>query len=137
MSDKSPKGIYVLLIELPKDRAIKVGGLGKIFFPQGFYAYVGSAMNGLNQRISRHLRKDKAIHWHVDYLLKKAQVKDVTVYKTEEQLECALAKLLTLEFNSIPGFGASDCKCESHLFFGSHFEKMKSGVIEAFESIRA
>ena len=46
------KGSYVLLIELPKSVEIQVGHLGKIKFKTSFYAYVGSALGGLEVRIS-------------------------------------------------------------------------------------
>ena len=51
------KGIYVLIIELPKSADIRVGKLGIIKFQKGFYAYAGSALNGLSQRIEMHLKK--------------------------------------------------------------------------------
>jgi sugar fermentation stimulation protein A len=50
-------GVYILLIALPREETIPVGKLGPIRFPEGFYAYVGSAMNGLESRVTRHLRR--------------------------------------------------------------------------------
>jgi len=135
MPDKSVKGVYILLIELTADRTIRAGGLGKILFPRGFYAYVGSAMNGLNQRISRHLRKDKLNHWHIDYLTDKAKIRDVLTLETDKKLECVLARKLARELKSTPGFGASDCKCESHLFFAPEPEELKSKVVKAIQSL--
>jgi len=49
------KGSYTLLIELPEQEVIPVGKLGLIAFSQGFYAYVGSGMGGVEARIGRHL----------------------------------------------------------------------------------
>jgi Uri superfamily endonuclease len=63
------KGSYVLLIELEQDSNIKVGALGKIHFSKGHYVYVGSAMNGIEGRVRRHLRDEKKTRWHVDYFL--------------------------------------------------------------------
>ena len=133
MPNAITKGIYVLIIELKRDSAISVGRLGKVPFQKGFYAYVGSAMGGLTQRISRHLRKEKTIHWHIDYLLEKAKVVGVFVCTTNEKLECLFAGKLAEEFESIQGFGASDCNCLSHLFFADDYA-LKSAVNKAIQA---
>jgi sugar fermentation stimulation protein A len=45
------KGIYQLLIYLPKNASIVVGKKGKFRFPKGYYIYTGSARNGLEKRV--------------------------------------------------------------------------------------
>lgn len=142
------KGSYVLVVELDREKDILIGRLGYIYFPRGFYAYTGSAMNGLEVRLARHLRKEKRLHWHIDYLLNEAEVSQVILCAVEPfaprrsegakrpknpahgrlRAECFLAQTLTKEFPSIPGFGVSDCKCRSHLYFGSRKE-LKAKVI--------
>jgi len=119
------KGTYVLLIELPKSMNIQVGKLGRIKFPAGFYAYVGSALNGLEARIARHLRTEKKPYWHIDYLLAHAMVKKIFYIEGSEKKECDIAKNLAAHFNSIKGFGSSDCDCESHLFYSADKRKLK------------
>ena len=52
------KGCYCLTIHLKNTKKIKVGKLGKINFKNGYYAYVGSAMNSLESRLKRHLSED-------------------------------------------------------------------------------
>jgi len=118
------KGAYVLLIELEEDSPIKVGKLGKIFFKKGFYVYVGSALNGLEQRIERHKRSDKKFHWHIDYLLKYAEIKNVFYKESIKKEECEISKKFE-KFETISGFGCSDCKCNSHLFYGSKRDILK------------
>ena len=113
------KGSYVLLIELKENTNINVGKLGKRFFKKGFYAYVGSALNGLEQRIQRHLRCDKRIFWHIDYLLRYGEVKSVFYKESSEKEECKIADKMKNNLHFIPGFGSSDCNCKSHLFYGS------------------
>ena len=71
-------GIYHLIIYLPSDTSIEVGKLGRYYFQTGYYVYTGSAMRGLDQRIARHLRSEKRLHWHIDYLLQHGQIIDVT-----------------------------------------------------------
>ena len=58
------KGTYSLLICLPEEKEIVVGGR-KASFPAGYYVYVGSAMGGLDQRIRRHLSREKRKRWHI------------------------------------------------------------------------
>ncbi len=60
------KGVYLLVMELPKNTSVMVGKHRLVHFQKGYYVYVGSALNGLEQRIERHLRKQKKIHWHID-----------------------------------------------------------------------
>ena len=117
-------GIYVLLIELADDSEIRIGMLGKIKFKKGFYAYVGSALNGLDKRVERPFRKEKKIYWHIDYLLRYAKI--VNIFYKEDNLkeECTIAKKLEKKLLLIPGFGCSDCRCKSHLFYGSFMEIM-------------
>ncbi|MGC9468299.1 MAG: GIY-YIG nuclease family protein [Anaerolineae bacterium] len=110
---------------------ITVGALGTHFFPAGTYLYVGSAWGpgGLQARISRHLRGSLNAHWHVDYLRKHAQ--PIAVFLAPgTRLECAWARYLTQHRGTqivVPRFGASDCRCETHLFF---LHKISLDVLE-------
>jgi sugar fermentation stimulation protein A len=113
-------GIYHLIIHLSSDTIIEVGKLGRYHFREGYYVYTGSAMRGLDQRIARHKRSDKRLHWHIDYLLKHAQIVDVITHITRERQECQFnRKIMSLPGCQIPinGFGSSDCNCTSHLTF--------------------
>ena len=127
------KGSYVLLIELPEEQTIAIGGLRNVHFPRGCYAYVGSAMGGVKSRVSRHLRRDKKPHWHIDYLLEKASVVDISVCQSEDRVECTIAQALGSQFDSIPGFGSSDCHCRSHLFFAANERRMKEAIMTALK----
>ena len=107
--------------------------MGSLEFPQGFYAYCGSAMGGLAARINRHLRRNKKMQWHVDYLLEKGTVCKVLYAMTNERLECQLAKSLGHTFKLYPGFGASDCHCPSHLFFSKELPALQEKASEVFK----
>ena len=121
------KGSYILLIELPDEQTITIGRQKVIHFLGDYYAYVGSAMGGFKSRLSYHLKGNKEPHWHIDYLLSKASITDIILCEAELRTECIIAEALKSQFDSIPGFGASDCKCSSHLFFAA--EEMKSKVM--------
>ena len=123
------KGSYVLLIKLSEEQTITVGSLKALHFPGGYYAYIGSAMGGLKARISRHLKSNKKRHWHIDYLLEKASITGVILGETPDRTECTIARALSYQLTSIPGFGASDCRCHSHLFYAASQREMKSQVM--------
>ena len=125
------KGTYVLIIKLARTKDIPVGKLGYIHFSKAFYAYVGSAMSGFDARLPHHLRKNKKPHWHIDYLLEVAEIEDIVLCQVYERIECSLAQALANEFLSIPGFGSSDCKCQSHLYFANSKRALKASVVKA------
>jgi Uri superfamily endonuclease len=111
------KGIYLLLLQLDESQQISVGRLRVQYFSKGFYVYVGSAFNGIESRVNRHLSNDKKHFWHIDYLLDKASVFEAVLIPTEEKLECTLAMALREKLLGISRFGSSDCDCPGHLFF--------------------
>ncbi|HEX9908335.1 MAG TPA: GIY-YIG nuclease family protein [Thermoplasmata archaeon] len=113
------KGTYCVLASLSQEEEIVVGSLGRIQFPAGLYAYVGSAQRGIQNRVGRHRSKEKKRRWHVDYFLGKAEVLSVIALPgTSKEAECAAAQsLLECEGARVvrEGFGSSDCSCSSHL----------------------
>ena len=119
------KGAYVLFIRLDKNREIKIGKLGRLCFHRGYYAYVGSALNGIGPRILRHLSKDKKTHWHIDYLLKKGKIIEIHCFSSYKKEECRIAEKFQRRFPSVAGFGCSDCKCSSHLFYSSRLSDLR------------
>jgi Uri superfamily endonuclease len=115
----SMKGIYCLLINCRRSQSIEIGKLGIINFEGGFYLYIGSALNGIGRRVSRHLRNEKKKFWHIDYLLSNRNVNIEQVYciESDKKIECQIAEKVEDAAESIEGFGSSDCRCRSHLFF--------------------
>ena len=127
VSQLSPRGVYTLLLFVPHETILTIGKLGKQKFPRGYYTYTGSALgNGasLKNRISRHLKKEKKMFWHIDYLLadKSVSVRAIVVAETVEKIECKVNRCLKDRNKTkvlVKGFGASDCKnsCGSHLLY--------------------
>ncbi|MFC1966496.1 DUF123 domain-containing protein [Chloroflexota bacterium] len=126
-------GSYILLIKLPEEKTISVGSLKAIRFARDYYAYVGSAMGGYKSRLNRYLKRNKKPHWHIDYLLQEASITDIILCETEHRVECAIAQALNRRFDAVPGFGSSDCKCRSHLFFAAG--GMRRGIIAIANSL--
>ncbi len=111
-------GAYVLILRLSRRRRLRVGALGDVSFAPGFYAYVGSALRGLDKRMARHRKREKKLFWQIDYLREAADFVTVLPIRTRDDLECSVAgKMTDLAEGSIKDFGASDCRCRSHLFF--------------------
>ena len=114
------KGTYALLITLSEETAISVGRLGLFTFPPGYYIYVGSAQSGLYPRVKRHLKGEKRLRWHIDYLLESAQVVEVWYAPGGESQECfwcQIAREMPQSETLAKGFGSSDCRCLSHLIY--------------------
>ncbi|MEE9274352.1 MAG: GIY-YIG nuclease family protein [bacterium] len=118
-------GVYHLLLRLGRPRRIRVGALGLLPFPAGYYTYTGRAMRGLGARLARHSRRGgKRLRWHIDYLRRAAALEAIRLVAADEaEAECRLALDLLAQARRRlgagallhPGFGASDCRCPAHL----------------------
>ncbi|MFQ5891825.1 MAG: DUF123 domain-containing protein [Candidatus Methanofastidiosia archaeon] len=132
--EKTDKGVYCLILFLEKASRLEIGKLGIFEFPKGYYCYVGSAMNSLEKRVERHLRRGKRAHWHIDYLLKIAHVEDVLKFKTSKNVECFLSKkLYALSDGVIEGFGSSDCGCRTHLYYFTEYPIERVSYLNLYE----
>lgn len=128
------KGCYCLIIELNENMNLKVGSRLESDFKKGHYVYIGSAMNGLESRVKRHLSASKKMHWHIDYLLKHAKIVEI-IYNIDKKVECDLSRHLAIDNDYINGFGCSDCACDSHLYYFKNKKEAIEAVINAYDSI--
>jgi len=112
------RGLYILVFSLKSPCMIGPGRLGKREFLQGRYLYIGRAKKGLKSRLQRHIRKEKKLFWHIDYLLPHACFEKIWLRPGFFE-ECPTAsKILSASRNAflpVPGFGSSDCRCPGHL----------------------
>ncbi len=137
------KGVYALLFHVPTETQVLVGRLGMLRLSPGFYVYVGSARGpgGLAARISRHLRREKTLHWHIDYLTTRVLPVSVLYTAEAQASECMWAqRLLALQGAFVPlvGFGNSDCRdgCPAHLVgLGYGANDSTESVVERLSSI--
>ena len=129
------KGSYILLFELDACKEIAIGKLGRISFPKASYAYIGSGMNGIEARVTRHFRQDKKLRWHIDYLSKEAEIEEAIFCPAKRRIECTLAQALIGELEYIAGFGCSDCKCRSHLYFASDLDTLRMKITKAIKQL--
>lgn len=125
------KGSYVLIIEMKENKKICIGKR-EYEFKKGFYAYVGSALNSLEKRIERHLKKHKKMRWHIDYLLKHAEIKKIYYKEGNKKEECDIANRFS-SLRPIKKFGSSDCKCISHLFYSKDCKEIEKILEKDFK----
>ena len=110
-------GSYIVMIHIPQDVTTKVGSLGEVHFPAGYYLYVGTAKRALTKRMERHMRKHTAVHWHIDYLKGHADRCTAIPIRSSVPLEHELAEAVgRIADGCVASFGSSDCDCPSHLF---------------------
>jgi Uri superfamily endonuclease len=128
-------GIYALLFVLTREMTVSVGRLGRVIFPGGCYAYVGSGMAGVGVRIRHHLRPHPRPRWHLDHLLPHGEPAAIIVGHTSRPLECPLATSLGRQFNVFRRFGSSDCRCPGHLFHHEELPPMAGAVLEAIQGL--
>ncbi len=106
---------YQLTISISKPVLIAIGKFGQYNFPAGEYIYTGSARQHIDARIARHLRAEKTLRWHIDYLLNVPEASVIKVAQFAEP-ECEVNQR-TPGMLLINRFGATDCihGCGSHL----------------------
>ncbi len=132
-------GTYTLLVELDAPATISVGALGDRRFPAGTYAYTGSALgSGGFSRVRRHRRTARGDHdvrhWHVDHLLGHPNARiDRVVHAPSADVECAVAD--RFPDGPVPGFGASDCSCASHLAGAADLDELLRRVADVHETM--
>lgn len=110
---------------------------------------MGTAQKNMIQRISRHIKREKKIRWHIDYITSNPDFKIINCYISElsKEYECKIVRQLETAFKfdaPVKKFGSSDCKtCTSHLLFCSEKEfnfsnrlkRLKLGFIEVNQKV--
>jgi len=113
-------GLYQLSIRLDRSLHRRIGSLGRVHLPAGSYIYTGSAKRNLPARIARHRRRDKKLHWHIDYLLTSphARIHHIDTRPWTGGGECRWNRHTARRTKSstpVRNFGSSDCQCPGHL----------------------
>lgn len=137
-------GTYTLLLDLEEPAAVEFGAAGVRELRAGRYAYTGSALGpGGFARIARHRRvaagDHDVRHWHVDYLLGHPHARLVgDVRSPGADVECTIARTIARGDGTepVPGVGASDCDCGSHLAFARRASALTRAVQRAHERAR-
>jgi len=114
------RGAYLLIIWLGDETTVKTMAR-EFHLRPGYYVYVGSAMNSLEARVRRHMSRNKKLHWHIDYLLERAEVLEAILIPSDERIEESLSDAVSRLGEAVEGFGASDLRVSSNLYrFDEH-----------------
>jgi len=115
-------GTYALVLKCRETRQVRIGRPGSLNLWRGFYVYIGSAFGagGLAARIRHHQEVAHRPHWHIDYLGAMSDLVEVWFTTDPGRAEHAWANAAARLPGAgvpMPGFGSSDCKCATHLFW--------------------
>ncbi len=115
-------GTYALVFKTKRNKRIIIGKLGTLNLQPGYYIYVGSAFGpgGLKARIGHHCKNSSRRHWHIDYLSEYLPPAEVWYTYDPTHREHHWSQVLAHARGAsipLPGFGSSDCRCISHLYF--------------------
>lgn len=116
-SEQNESADYILLLYFDEQIDVEVGALGRIMLKIGTYGYCGSAKAGLWGRVKRHLSDPLKRRWHIDHITHSSSGRSVLWKEHELKGECKAAEYLSAEHEGVKGFGCSDCRCRSHLFY--------------------
>lgn len=117
-------GTYIVVLRSHQAKQIQIGKLAQFDIKKGYYLYIGSAMGagGVAARLKHHRTISKRPHWHLDYLRAESTFEAAYALYSPQRKECEWARIMaTTEAVDEPmkGFGSSDCRCNTHLFYFS------------------
>ena len=117
-------GTYALVFTAKRKKRLIIGKLGTLTLQPGYYVYVGSAFGpgGLKARVGHHRKNTRRRHWHIDYLSEHLPPDEVWYTHDPTHREHHWSEVLSHSRKisiPLPGFGSSDCRCISHLYFFS------------------
>lgn len=120
LASETHSGSYALLLRADCAQQAAIGALGNLHITPGCYVYVGSAFGagGLAGRLAHHFKESAFPHWHIDHLRRYAQICGVWWTCDHRRREHDWATVLITTAGAaipLPRFGASDCRCASHL----------------------
>ena len=114
-------GVYALALIVGETISFTTGSTS-FTIPPGLYIYVGSAGNGLVQRLCRHIepRWGMKVRWHVDRLTRSPATRPLcALYALDvygRAYESCIASRLASTYPHVPGFGSTDDpRSPSHL----------------------
>jgi sugar fermentation stimulation protein A len=125
-------GAYAVIYYLKEGNKIAVPRFGEYFLRKGWYVYSGSAKKNMIHRVSRHIRKEKKLKWHIDYFSVLDNVIPKEIFLFEHRNECEINRLFKEAGGGIiiDNFGATDCKnkCGTHFLYFKKLPKLEPVV---------
>ena len=112
-------GAYAIVVAVTRPFTPPIRTLAGRRLPAGRYLYGGAANGpgGIRARLRRHVRREKPVHWHVDWLTNTfGAAAAVALPGGDECGVLAGMRRFPGVATPIPGFGSSDCaRCPAHL----------------------
>ncbi len=112
-------GAYLLAIDIARPLPLTIPTLTSAVLPAGWYVYAGNTggRGGIRARVTRHLRRGKPAHWHVDRLTEAAAAILAMAFAGGHECMLVQALLARPRFHApVAGFGSTDCRvCPAHL----------------------
>ena len=138
----SNSGIYIIELYAKNEFQIQIKKFKDSILNVGYYYYLGSAQKNLSQRIDRHFRTEKNIHWHIDHLTTNKNIiikKAYVIPDAPKNLEEEIANIFPTVYDgkiTLKGFGNSDTRGSiTHLFYRakripqSHFSDRYQSIV--------
>jgi len=126
-------GAYVLLIDLGEPLSLDLPAFRGESLAPGLYGYCGSAFGpgGIRARVSRHLRSDKPMRWHVDHVTRAGRVVQAGIRIGGRECDLVGELLARGGRAVLPGFGSSDCHgCPAHLLRMPDDERLPKEIFD-------
>ncbi|MBD3265246.1 DUF123 domain-containing protein [bacterium] len=117
-------GTYALILHCSKTQTVRIGKKGDLALATGYYIYIGSAFGpgGVRARLAHHFHPANRPHWHIDYLRRVVAITEIwwvcSSIHHEHEWAAHLTRIRDVQI-PLPRFGASDCRCPSHLFYAA------------------
>ncbi|AFZ70524.1 hypothetical protein Calag_0782 [Caldisphaera lagunensis DSM 15908] len=122
----SKEGIYIIVFRV-NDYINLIINKNEFIIDKGYIIYIGSAGNGLNNRLRRHLTKNKKLRWHIDYVTNNKSVEPSIIYYKEGlygvKIEDELSSLFYSKFLKIDNLGATDSKMP-HMYYSNNIKEI-------------
>jgi Uri superfamily endonuclease len=138
-SVKSDCGTYIVVLKCSKAMKLPIGKSGTLAANRGYYVYIGSAFGpgGIKSRLRHHGKISSTPHWHIDYLRIETVIYKAYAFYSYKHRECDWAAVIAENSDSIEplkGFGSSDCKCRTHLYFFRTSKMLDAAISEISEA---
>ena len=132
----SKSGTYIVVLRSDRPKTVQIGKLARLDIKKGYYVYIGSALGpgGVLARLKHHSKVSARPHWHLDYLRAEIEFYEAYALHSPDRKECEWASIMeNMEgvCEPLKGFGSSDCRCNTHLFYFS--SKVKT--VQAIKAI--
>jgi Uri superfamily endonuclease len=118
------KGIYLIIYKVIRDFNCIINNKFYVF-NRGYLIYIGSAGNGLRNRLKRHINKEGKLRWHIDYISHREKTEVVGLFYREGdfgvKFEDELSHYFYSKIKHIDRLGSTDSMMP-HLYYSKELD---------------